>query len=108
MRLRTAYVDYGLDHRHAFALIFDPEVSPPGHPPPELANLIDQHTALLHDAVEDAAGAHLFPNQTAPADVATALWAHVHGLTQLVVLGHVERDRVIDVLGVSIALARAK
>lgn len=103
IRLGTAYVDYGLDHRHAFALIFDPEVSPPGDPPPELAGLVDQHTALLSGAVHDGAQAGLFPGLTPPGDVATALWAQVHGLTQLVVLGHVERTRIIDVLGVLVA-----
>lgn len=108
IRLGTAYVDYGVDHHHAFALIFDPEVSPPGAPPAELAVLVDQHTALLSGAVQDGGHAGLFPNQTPPVDVAAALWAQVHGLTQLVVLGHVERNRVIDVLGVLVAQTRTE
>ncbi len=106
IRLGTAYVDYGVDHPHAFALIFDPEVSPPGRPPPQLGTLIDQHTALLYGAVEDGVQAHVLSSQVSAADIATALWAQVHGLTLLVVLGHVERSRVNDVLGVSVALTQ--
>lgn len=100
IRLGTAYVDYGIDHPHAFALIFDPEVSPPGAPPAELAALVDQHTSMLSDAVADGAKAGVLPDQVPPGDIATALWAQVHGLTQLVVLGHVERSRITDALGV--------
>ncbi|MGH3447030.1 MAG: TetR/AcrR family transcriptional regulator [Nocardioidaceae bacterium] len=104
IRLGTAYVGYGADHPQAFALIFDPEVSPPGRPPPELATLVDEHTRLLHDAVQTGVRAQLFPPQLAPATIATSLWAQVHGLTQLVILGHVARKHVPDVLSVSIAL----
>lgn len=108
IRLGIAYVDYGHHHSNAFALIFDPAVSPAGHPPPELATLVEQHTELLGEAVHDAAKAHLFPSDTPSADIATALWAQVHGLTQLVILGHVERSRVSDILGATIALTRTR
>lgn len=107
IRFGTAYVAYGAEHPHAFALIFDPQVSPPGHPPPELAALVDQHSQLLHDAVQEGVCAHLFASRTPPNDIATSLWAQVHGLTQLVILGHVGRDRVSDVLSASLGLSQA-
>lgn len=108
LRLGTAYVTYGVDHPHAFALIFDPEVSPPGHPPPELAPLVTEHIELLNDAVQRGCQVHMFPSQTPPADIATSLWAQVHGLTQLVIVGHVDRDSVPDVLNTSLGLVGAR
>lgn len=107
IRLGTSYVNYGATHRHAFALIFDPEVSPPGQPPPELAVLVDEHTELLHVAVREAARADLFPSQIPLSDLATSLWAQVHGLTQLVIMGHIDRGRVRDVLDAAMVLTGA-
>jgi AcrR family transcriptional regulator len=98
IRVGEAYVSYGAAHPHAFALIFDTEVSPPADPPPALAPLIASHAALLHDAIRDALHAGLLPADVDPATLGAALWSQAHGLTQLVIAGRIPPGQITTVL----------
>jgi AcrR family transcriptional regulator len=89
LRLGEAYVRYGAAHPHAFALIFDTEVSPPTDPPAALAPLITSHAALLHEAIADALHAGQLPADADPAALGAALWSQAHGLAHLVITGRI-------------------
>lgn len=94
----AAYVGYGVAHPHAFALIFDPAVSPPGSPPQELAPLIAEHTGLLADLVDRAQRAGRLRVQGLPDALAAALWSLVHGVAVLVNAGRLPVDATPGVL----------
>lgn len=86
-----AYVGYAVDHSHAFALIYDPEVCAPGDPSAAMAEHIDANHRLLDDLV-----AELWPDvdDAGRAARAAGLWSTVHGLAQLVTAGHLSREVV--------------
>ncbi len=90
-----AYVGYAVEHAHAFALIYDPEVCVPGDPSSAMSALIDANHALLAGLV-----AELWPHadEQARAARAAALWSTVHGLAQLVTAGHLPREVVAPAL----------
>ncbi len=94
----AAYVGYGVAHPNAFALIFDPTVSPPGAPPDELAPLIAEHTRLLAGLIERAQGAGRLRVQGPPDALAAALWSLVHGVAVLVSAGRLPADATAGVL----------
>jgi AcrR family transcriptional regulator len=98
LRLGEAYVRYGAAHPHAFALIFDTEVSPPTDPPAALAPLIASHAALLHDAITDALHAGQLPTDVDPAVLGAALWSQAHGLAHLVITGRIPPARITTAL----------
>lgn len=87
MALGVAYVRYAHAHPSRFAVIFDPSINRPGAPPTAgFAHAVQEHTQLLHSAVEQAARAGVV-SDAAPA-TAAALWSLVHGLATLVTLGY--------------------
>lgn len=85
--LGAAYVGFAHRRPHAFALIFDPVLCPPGSPSPERAVLIETCEALLRDCVDAALGERIAAGADAAA-LADAMWASVHGLATLVGEGH--------------------
>ncbi len=99
-----AYVEYAVEHSHAFALIYDPEVCVPGDPSSTMADLIDANHALLAELV-----ATLWPDadEAGRAAHAAALWSTVHGLAQLVTAGHLPREAVAPALATLSATALA-
>lgn len=82
----AAYVAYAAQHPQAFTLIFDPEICPPDRPSP-LAPLIERNHALLDGLIREALHAGQLRSDQ-PQALAAALWGTVHGLAQLVLLGH--------------------
>jgi AcrR family transcriptional regulator len=104
VELGAAYADYGIANPHAFNLIFDVDVSPPGHPPAELAELITEHAALLRDSAQAATDAGAICDTTDPNAVQMALWSVVHGLTHLAIAGHIPAERVRNVLHAHLAI----
>lgn len=87
LALGIAYVRYAHAHPSRFAVIFDPSINRPGSPPTAgFARAVQEHTALLHDAVERAAGAGVVADD-GPA-TAASLWSLVHGLATLVTVGY--------------------
>lgn len=86
-----AYTGYAVEHPNAFALIFDPEVCPPGAPGPAMKALIDENMALL-DRMVRAANPGLPDAETAA--LGAGLWAAVHGLADLVGAGHLAPEAI--------------
>lgn len=101
--LGDAYVGYAAAHPHAFALVFDPELCPPGDPSPERAVLIRRNEELLAACVTDLLTARGAGLDRAPA-LADALWGTVHGLAALVGDGHLPRDAVRPALEARLGL----
>lgn len=89
--LGMAYIRFAADEPHAFALIYDPQICPPGQPSDEMAPLIAANEALLGTCVANAQAAGVLPGHQ-PQPLATALWGAVHGLAQLVMAGHLPLD----------------
>ena len=99
LALTVAYVEFAVEHPHAFTLIYDPEVCIPGAPSATMAPLIQELEGLLGNA---AAG--LDP-EASPARIearATALWATVQGLSHLVIAGHLTLAQVQPALAESL------
>lgn len=98
LALGGAYVHYASTHPSRFLTIFDASLNRPGAPPSEaFAALTAEHTELLARAVAAAARAEVL---SADDDATTAaLWAQVHGLATLVLLGHLDEDATPAVLG---------
>ncbi|MBZ9714309.1 TetR/AcrR family transcriptional regulator [Deinococcus multiflagellatus] len=94
--LGEAYVGYAAQHPHAFTLIFDPQVCPPGSVSP-LAPLIERNQTLLARLLAEAQASGDL--QTAqPEVVAQGLWATVHGLAHLVMSGHLPPHATAQIL----------
>lgn len=83
-----AYVDFALEQRALFDIIFDPEICDPREPNPVTGPLIEANDEFLADTVSAAL------DPATPDDVrratAAALWAAVHGLAVLVSAQHLE------------------
>ena len=90
-----AYVDWAADHPSRFTIIFDPALNS-GTGSGGLAGEAARHEALLQRIV--AAGLDASVLTGPPAAAARHLWALVHGLATLVILGHVARAEVTEVL----------
>lgn len=87
LALGSAYVRYAHAYPSRFAVIFDPSINRPGAPPTAgFAQAVQEHTELLHRAVERAAEAGVVAD--AGPGTAAALWSLVHGLATLVTLGY--------------------
>lgn len=91
LAIGEAYVAYAAARPHAFQLIFDPATCTPGQPSP-LTPIIehshDQLRALVIRAIQEGG----LPDRPVP-DLTDALWATVHGLADLVILGHLPASR---------------
>lgn len=95
--LGAAYVGYAADHPQSFALVFDPEYCPPGAPSADMAPLITANEELLATEVEALVQVDGFTGRD-PKALAAGLWATVHGLAQLVMLGHLPREAATPAL----------
>ena len=93
-----AYVQYGVAHPHAFALVYNAALATPQDPPQALAPLGERHRRLLHAAVADALAAGQLPAHAGPEDVGAALWSLVHGLTALTANRYLDPARVPAIL----------
>ena len=100
--LGAAYVAYAADHPQAFSLNFDPEYCAPGDPDADMAPLIARNEALLGAEVAALVQQPGFEGRD-PAALAAALWASVHGMAQLVMLGHLPREVAEPALAALIA-----
>ncbi len=89
--LGAAYVGYAADHPQAFALVFDPEYCAPGDPDADMAPLITRNEELLAREVAALVQQPGFRGRD-PQALAAALWATVHGMAELVMLGHLPRE----------------
>ncbi|HCT13425.1 MAG TPA: hypothetical protein DIW82_01160 [Corynebacterium nuruki] len=89
-----AYVRYAAEEPHAFELIFDPTICPPGNPGPGTAELVKENLAMLASCVARAQEEGLFAGSDT-AEVSTAMWGTVHGLAHLVNEGHLDLDAAV-------------
>ncbi|GAB3306749.1 hypothetical protein GCM10027298_27310 [Epidermidibacterium keratini] len=94
----AAYVDFAAERPHAFTLVFDGELCPPGDPSAERAPLIERSESLLYQAVSAAQQDGW--RSTAPTlELTNGIWATAHGLATLVTEGHLTRAQAADALG---------
>jgi AcrR family transcriptional regulator len=89
--LGVAYVGYAAEHPQAFALVFDPEYCPPGALDPELDPLVARNAQLLRGEVAALLQLPRFEGRD-PTAMISGLWASVHGMAVLVMLGHLPRE----------------
>jgi AcrR family transcriptional regulator len=89
----AAYVNHALEQPHHYQLIFgDTPIAQPG---PELESAADDGMLALRELVEHAqADGELGAGP--PRELATVLWALLHGLAQLQITGHLHEPRTID------------
>lgn len=83
LAIGQAYIDFATQQTHAFALIYDPEVCRPGQ---ESAAHRANHDLLLGTA-QRCVTRGLLPDSP-PEVLAAGLWSTVHGLANLILLGH--------------------
>ena len=100
--LGAAYVAYAADHPQAFALVFDSEYCPPGDPDADMAPLITRNEELLATEVAALVQQPGFTGRDRDA-LAAGLWASVHGMAMLVMLGHLPREVAEPALAALIA-----
>ena len=100
--LGAAYIGYAAEHPQAFALVFDPEYCPPGDPDADMAPLIARNEELLGVEVAALVRQPGFEGRD-PATLAAAVWASVHGMAELVMLGHLPREVAEPALAALIA-----
>lgn len=93
----AAYVDFAAERPHAFALVFDGELCPPGNPSAERAPLIERSEMLLYNAVA-AAQQDGWRSDTPTMELTNAIWATAHGLATLVTEGHLSREHAAGAL----------
>lgn len=89
--LGLAYVRHAASHPQAFALVFDPDYCAAGTPSAEMAPLIARNEDLLGGLVADLVQEPGYEGRD-PAALAAALWSTVHGMAQLIVLGHLPAE----------------
>ncbi|WP_415784303.1 TetR/AcrR family transcriptional regulator [Deinococcus saxicola] len=97
MALGQAYVHFATAHPNAFSLIFDPEICPPNGSDTSAATSVQANHELLGRVIHDCQAAGYFPGHDS-AVVGAALWATVHGLAHLILLGHLPEGVVPDAL----------
>jgi AcrR family transcriptional regulator len=85
----AAYVEYAAQHPERFRIIYDPTVCIPGSPTAEMAPLISAVEDILTRATSATSPGASRATLTA---LTTAVWGTVHGLAELVVAGHIERQ----------------
>lgn len=85
--LGLAYVQYAAAHPQAFALVFDPDYCAAGTPSAEMAPLITRNEDLLAAEVAALVREPGYEGRD-PMALSAALWSTVHGMAQLVTLGH--------------------
>lgn len=91
--LGLAYVQYAAAHPQAFSLVFDPDYCAAGSPSEAMAPLIARNEELLATEVAALVREPAYEGRD-PVALAAALWATVHGMAQLVTLGHLPPEAV--------------
>ena len=86
--LGSAYVHYAAEHPQAFSLVFDPDYCAAGTPSEQMAPLIARNEELLAAEIEALVATEPAFAGRDPAALAAAMWSTVHGMAQLVMLGH--------------------
>ena len=89
--LGAAYVGYAADHPQAFALVFDPDYCAAGDPSAEMAPLIARNEQLLGGLVTELVAEPGYEGRD-PVALSAALWSTVHGMAQLIMLGHLPAE----------------
>lgn len=85
--LGLAYVRHAAAHPQVFALVFDPDYCAAGTPSAEMAPLIVRNEDLLGREVAALVREPGYEGRD-PMALAAALWSTVHGMAQLITLGH--------------------
>jgi AcrR family transcriptional regulator len=89
----AAYVSYALEQPHRYQLIFGD--APINQPDAQVEAAADDGMLALRELVEQAqADGEL--GEGPPRELATIVWALLHGLAQLQVTGHLHEPRTID------------
>lgn len=97
----TAYVQWARRHPPRYALMFDPALNRGPEDPGAVGLEAARHRELLRALVADASRVGVIHD---PPEVAgPRLWATVHGLAALVILGHLPESAVSAVLEASLA-----
>ena len=89
--LGLAYVRYAATHPQAFALVFDPDYCAAGDPSAEMAPLIARNEQLLGGLVAELVAEPGYEGRD-PVALSAALWSTVHGMAQLIMLGHLPAE----------------
>ncbi len=85
--LGLAYVRYAAAHPQAFSLVFDPDYCAAGSPSAGMAPLIARNEELLGSEVAALVREPGYEGRD-PMALSAALWSTVHGMAQLITLGH--------------------
>ncbi len=85
--LGLAYVRYAASHPQGFALVFDPDYCAADDPSTEMAALIARNEELLGGLVTRLVAEPGYEGRD-PMALSAALWSTVHGMAQLIMLGH--------------------
>lgn len=86
--LGLAYVRHAASHPQAFALVFDPDYcAVDGSPTGEMAALVSRNEELLGGLVGRLVQEPGYLGRD-PMALSAALWSTVHGMAQLITLGH--------------------
>jgi AcrR family transcriptional regulator len=85
--LGIAYVHYAATHPQGFALVFDPDYCRADDPSAEMASLIARNEELLGGLVTQLVTGPGYEGRD-PMALSAALWSTVHGMAQLIMLGH--------------------
>ncbi|NPD03811.1 TetR/AcrR family transcriptional regulator [Nocardioides sp. zg-1308] len=85
--LGLAYVRYAASHPQAFSLVFDPDYCAADEPSAEMAPLIRRNEELLGGLVGELVREPGHEGRD-PVALSAALWSTVHGMAQLIMLGH--------------------
>jgi len=101
--LGLAYVRYAAAHPQTFSLVFDPDYCTTEQTSAQMEPLVARNQQLLLDEV--TALVEQVPTFAGrdPALLAAALWATVHGMAQLVMLGHLPLEAVEGSLAALVA-----
>lgn len=95
--LGEAYVNFAVQYPNAFTLVFDPELCSPEQPNPCTVKTIEANEQLLDSIVLAAQQDGVLPQRPLKL-ISAAMWATMHGLAHLVLLGHLPDEAVSDVL----------
>lgn len=88
-----AYLRYALAHPHHYQLVFGD--TPIAQPPPEIEAAADAGMLALRDLVLHAQTQGQLKTGP-PRELATILWALLHGMVHLQMAGHLHEPRTID------------
>ena len=88
-----AYVRYAVEQPHHYLLIFGD--TPPAEPSREIEVAADDGMRALGELVQRAQENGEL-GEGPPREVATVLWALLHGLAQLQITGHLQEPRTIE------------